>query len=247
LDLWFCQHWWWYFSNIKVGRVLKKMVRYEDIEPMLHPLGFVLRGGFYDQAQDRTIVLVGNVGSLMWESFSKDKDHWVEPDPLDHWTKFHLSKIAQSFHVKVVFPFEGPDYAPFQTWAMQADCVYPSPIGPLIHPEYGLWHAYRAAFLFDFEVANLPQPTKTISPCESCVDRPCISACPVQAFDGPAYDVAQCTAYLKSKEATSCLEQSCLSRRACPVGRDFQYSGDHAAFHMARFLNSFAVQGLDSL
>ena len=44
-----------------------------------------------------------------------------------------------------IYPFGGPPYWPFQRWAQRAEAVFPSPLGILIHPEYGLWHAYRAA------------------------------------------------------------------------------------------------------
>ena len=31
---------------------------------------------------------------------------------------------------------------------MRAEAVAPSPLGILIHPDYGLWHAYRGALAF---------------------------------------------------------------------------------------------------
>ena len=35
---------------------------------------------------------------------------------------------------------------------MRAEGLKPSPIGILMHPQFGLWHAYRGALLFDVEI-----------------------------------------------------------------------------------------------
>ena len=53
-----------------------------------------------------------------------------------------------------------PDMPPFQRWALRAEAVYASPLGILIHPEYGLWHAYRAALLFTERLALPERPTR---------------------------------------------------------------------------------------
>ena len=47
---------------------------------------------------------------------------------------------------QAIFPSDKP-YMPFQQWAMQAEGLKKSPLGMLIHPVYGLWHAYRGAIL----------------------------------------------------------------------------------------------------
>lgn len=217
------------------------MIDYEDIEPHLKPLGMRLRGGFYDLDADHTLVLIGNVGSDIWGPFSRDQDKWVEPNPLDHWTEVNLSKIADRLKGDMIFPFIGPDYAPFQTWALRADCVYASPIGPLIHPEYGLWHAYRAALVFKSKIKNLPQSSKHASPCETCVDKPCVQSCPAHVFDAGDYDVPGCVTHLQGNVDNLCLSRGCLARRACPIGVKYQYNGEHSAFHMERFLSAFGA------
>jgi len=222
------------------------MNRYDDIEPHLKPLGLCLRGGFYDDKRKQTIVLIGNVGSDIWDPFSQDIENRVEPDPLDHWTKVHLSKIADILNVDVIFPFEGPDYAPFQQWAMRADCVYPSPIGPLIHPEYGLWHAYRGAFIFNSTLDDLPKRSNEASPCDRCIDKPCLSSCPASVFEKGNYDVPLCIAYLQADREEKCLNLGCLARRACPVGTQYQYIPAHSSFHMRRFLAGIDKLSLDS-
>ena len=59
-----------------------------------------------------------------------------------------IDPLARSVGAMALYPFDGPPYRPFQRWAMRAEPVAPSPLGLFIHPEYGLWHAYRAALVF---------------------------------------------------------------------------------------------------
>jgi hypothetical protein len=66
-----------------------------------------------------------------------------------------------------VFPFERP-YLPFQRRAMRAEACYPSPLGLLIHPDYGLWHGYRGALLFAAAI-ELPPSGRRASPCASAM------------------------------------------------------------------------------
>ncbi|MBO6788150.1 MAG: ferredoxin [Rhodospirillales bacterium] len=172
----------------------------------------------------------------MWRVFSKSMAD--VPHPLDTWTEAVISPIADDFGATAAFPFEGPPYHPFQRWALAADDVSPSPIGPLIHPLYGMWHAYRAAFLFTDRLEIPVTTEKTPSPCISCRNKPCLNTCPVGAFTAEGYDVPGCRAHIGSPGGETCLSAGCLARRACPVGQDYIYEGPQAAFHMDKFLNA---------
>ena len=211
------------------------------IERALASHGLILRGGFRPESDEAdlegigTVVLVGNAGGGMWEAFSPHIHE--ERNPLDRWTKIVIDPIAEKFGARAIYPF-GADAPPFQRWAVRAETVYPSPLGILIHPEYGLWHAYRAALLFS-ERLDLPPRSAAPSPCDTCADKPCLSACPVGAFSGTAYDVAGCASHLASADQI-CLSGGCLARNACPVGQDWRYPGAQARFHMAAFSRSVA-------
>ena len=118
----------------------------------LSEYGLILRGGFLAGPKDEvlfagvsTVLLIGNAGPAMWEAFALHIDE--ERNPLDRWTRRVIDPIADRFGARAVYPF-GPDVPPFQRWALRADTVHASPLGILIHSEYGLWHAYRAALLF---------------------------------------------------------------------------------------------------
>jgi hypothetical protein len=129
---------------------------------------------------------------------------------------------------------------PFQRWAQRAEPVFPSPIGMLIHPEHGLWHAYRGALAFAGEIAGLPPRGAAHSPCDSCADKPCLTTCPVGAFGPEGYDVPACAAHLRRPAGADCMGLGCRARRACPVGRQATYLPEQAAFHMAAFLGARA-------
>lgn len=205
--------------------------------------GLLLRGGFHPDAREMvlaggesvgTVLLVGNAGPGMWGQFSANRP--AGADPLDRWSAEVLGAVAGLFGGRAVLPSDGPPYQPFQQWAMRAEPVFPSPIGILIHPVYGLWHGYRGALLFEAAL-DLPvsADATTRSPCEDCPDRPCLATCPVSAFSERGYDVRACRSHLASGEGEACLEGSCLARRACPVGRDYIYGAPQLAFHMAAF------------
>jgi len=210
--------------------------------------GLLLRGGFHPEVREivlsggesaGTVLLVGNAGPGMWGQFSANRP--TGADPLDRWSGDVLATVAGSFGAEAVLPSDGPPYRPFQQWAMRAEPVFPSPIGILIHPVYGLWHGYRGALLFE-AVLELPASVDPGAdcrhPCDDCLDQPCLTTCPVSAFSDSGYDVAACRSHLRSPEGSVCLEGSCLARRACPVGRNYVYEAPQLAFHMAAFSGS---------
>lgn len=227
------------------------MASYEEIGEALRPFGLLLRGGFHPEAADgvpplgsgvpsKTLVLAGNAGPAMWEAFAASGEAKDEaPDPLDRWSMRILSAVAKRCGAEPLFPFGAPA-RPFLRWAERAEPVAPSPIGPLIHPEYGLWHAYRGAFSFP-ERLKLPARVERPRPCETCKTKPCLDACPVEAFATGAYDVPRCMAHLKGPTAKDCVEGGCLARRACPVGE--AYAPPQAAFHTAAFVGAMRKHG----
>jgi ferredoxin len=181
--------------------------------------------------------LVGNVGSSVWPSFSEHALAAVELHPLDRWSAEVVGAAGAELGAEACFPFGGPPYLPFQRWARKADTVFPSPIGPLIHPEYGLWHAYRGALLFA-ERLQFAERRARAHPCDDCAEKPCLSTCPVDAFKTGAYDVPACTRHIDAAVGRSCIEEGCLARRACPVGQEHLYDAAQAEFHMTAFLRA---------
>ena len=224
------------------------MMSYTAIAATLIAAGLAPRGGFIVRADDgvppradgrvaRTLILAGNAGSSMWPAFSTSPELQTAAHPLDAWTRRVLSELAAELGAAPLFPFTGPPYLPFQRWAMRAEPVYSSPLGLLIHPEFGLWHAYRGALAFADEIV-LPARDERPSPCATCVDRPCLSSCPVGAFSSAGYDVGTCATNIAVSAGASCMTGGCLARHACPVGRGFAYEPEQQRFHMQAFLRS---------
>jgi len=217
----------------------------DQITAALEPHGLVPRGGFVfdsacgaperaDGVQPQSVMLIGHFGSSIWPHFDAwHRLHAGAADPLDSWSKQVLNSVAAKFSATAVFPSDQP-YLPFQQWAMRAEGLQPSPLGLLIHPCYGLWQAYRGALLFAERMA-FQSPTPIVHPCDTCVDKPCLRTCPVDAFDGAGYAVNTCRNHLSGVAGRFCMEGGCLARRACPVGREHAYVPAQQQFHMAAF------------
>ncbi|MDJ0947111.1 MAG: ferredoxin, partial [Kiloniellales bacterium] len=165
----------------------------ERIAAALASLGLILRGGFRPDPEDAvpalrdaaaagTLLLVGNAGPAMWQAFQAAPEAADrKANPLDRWIARGLGALAEDLGAEARFPFEGPPYLPFQRWAAKAEGLKASPLGILIHPRFGLWHAYRGAFAFR-EALPLPISEAAPCPCDACVEKPCLQGCPVGAF-----------------------------------------------------------------
>ena len=214
-----------------------------DIDRNLAGTGLFVRGAFYPAPEDEvralaggsaagTVVLVGNAGKAMWRAFREAVPDLGGKDPLDTWVDAQLESVAAAVGAEIVFATRRP-WPPIQRWAMKAGGVHRSPINMLIHPEYGLWHVYRGALLFVERLDLDPLPSASASPCDSCAKKPCLTACPVDAFQPDRFDMFACVGHVESAEGKACAIGGCLARRACPVGRAHQYGTEEGGFHMA--------------
>lgn len=187
-----------------------------------------------------TLVLLGWIGGESWQIFAGSLEaHDGVPNPLDRWSRRVIDGLADALDATALYPFSGPPWLPFQRWAQRADRVFVSPLGILIHPDWGLWHSYRGALAFRERLA-LESAIQRANPCDSCAAKPCLTRCPVSAFSNEDYDVAGCRAHLSSPTGTTCMKGGCLARDACPVGIRYRYAPAQAAFHMRAFRDARA-------
>jgi ferredoxin len=219
------------------------MLALAPIEAAIERCGLVTRGALPLADADRTaglagvaaIVLVGAAGTRGWQAFAASSEARDGlDDPLDRWSRRIIDDLAAAFGARPLYPFGGPPHWPFQRWAMRAEPLFVSPLGMLIHPDFGLWHSYRGALAFSQPIA-IPPRKERVSPCEACLMRPCLTACPVGAFTIAGYDVAACASHLR-KEGNACTDGGCLARRACPVGAEHAHGAGQMRFHMRAFL-----------
>jgi len=184
-----------------------------------------------DHGLTGTLVLIGPDEPAFWPQFKASPEYSDGVDhALDRWSERVITGSAQSVGGRAVFPFGGPPYLPFYSWAVKTGRFWPSPIGFLVHDTAGLFVSFRGAIVLPRTFAAAPGA----NPCDSCADKPCQTACPVGAFtDG--YDVAACKSHLSQPAGGDCMDTGCRARRACPVNQGKRLP-EQAAFHMKAFL-----------
>jgi hypothetical protein len=217
-----------------------------EISAALASHGLILRGGFVfgedeealpiSGAPARSVLLVGQAGAGPWPDFVRwQKRHGADlANPLDAWSREIIGGIAEKFGARAISPSNRP-YLPFQQWAMRSQRLKPSPLGILMHPLYGLWHAYRGALLFDREI-SIRIPQKPIHLCDLCDGKPCLKACPVDAYSEQGFAHGDCLSHVRGDRGAACRTGGCLDRNACPFGAAYRYPAQMQAFHMASFM-----------
>lgn len=200
----------------------------------------IAAGDLPEGVTGETVVLIGTVGGDGFAAFEQARRD--EPDPMDRWSKRVVDPIAAQLGARAAYPSDKP-YLPFQRWAQRAEDVHASPLGLLIHPVHGLWHAYRAALLFAGAVSGLPVRKGVASPCATCEAKPCLGACPAGAFTGTSYKIEACAAHLRADSDPRCRSLGCRARDACPAGRASRYDDAQIRFHMRAFAKA---RGIDT-
>ncbi|MDK9695188.1 MAG: ferredoxin [Siculibacillus sp.] len=217
------------------------------LEAAIAATGLVARGRLAVPAEDglpplpdgrpaRTLFLVGRASRQGWSAFAASPESRDRrPDPLDRWSVRVIGELADRFGAAALYPFAGPPWWPFQRWAMRAEPVFLSPLGLLVHPVHGLWHAWRGALAFAEDLGETSPAPTAVSPCTACTARPCLTTCPVDAFSAAGYDVARCVAHLESPLGALCRTDGCRARDACPIGCGRRYADEEIRFLMRAF------------
>ena len=218
----------------------------DEISAALAGHGLIQRGGFvFDHGEAapngptgrpvRSVLLVGQAGAEPWPCFLRWRE--AQPanleNPLDSWAREVIGQVAREFGAHAVSPSDKP-YLPFQQWAMRAEGLRPSPLGILMHPEYGLWHAYRGALLFDVDL-EFDEVRKQSHLCDLCPGKPCLKSCPVDAYSEAGFAYERCLGHVRGSSGGACRTQGCLDRHACPYGLAYRYPADVQAFHMKSY------------
>ena len=216
-----------------------------DIAAAPTPHGLILRGGFaFGPGEDRTRRAVGQTGeigaagrtsgrravaafpALAGEAASRARE------PAGHvgarGDRRGGGTIRRACRVAV-----RPAVSAVPAMGDAGGRLKPSPLGILMQPEYGLWHAYRGALLFDVEL-DLSAPREAIHLCGLCAGKPCLKSCPVDAYDG-RFRVRGVPDPRARPNGAPCRDGGCLDRNACPYGTAYRYPADEQAFHMAAF------------
>ncbi len=206
------------------------------LEAEANARGLTIAGGFYPEPEDgtpkgtRTLLMLAPSGAAFWDVFTASPFYSDgAPDPIDRWSRHVIGTWACDLGAKALFPFGGPPYHPFQSWALRTGRAYTSPINFLVHADQGLMISFRGALALKTPV-DIPDASP--SPCTDC-PAPCTTACPVSALTPAGYDVPLCKSYLA--DDPPCMTDGCAVRRICPVSQGFDRPAAQSAFHMRAF------------
>lgn len=153
----------------------------------------------------KSLILLASGGSTFW-NFVPEKEK--VKDPIDTFIThqvltFGLEVLRENLKDKILYPHTS-EHFPLQQLGRELNLCRQSLLGIDIHSEFGLWFAFRAAFVSDQDLA-LTGYKHVIerSPCDHCQKRPC--------------------------ERT---ELSFNERRlSCPVGSAHRYSDEQIQYH----------------
>ncbi len=182
------------------------------------------------------LVLTGHGGQRLWQALQEQRMETA--DPIDNYssnlTKQFIRDYLDDASVYWLYP-NSPHLVPLQQLGETAGWSHPSPLGSGISPIYGVWFAYRTAFL-----TNAPLSQKTNAPgplpCDSCEDKPCISTCPVDAVQIDEFRINNCVNY-RLQPGSPCADR-CLARMACPYFPQHQYTLEQIQYHYRQSLGS---------
>lgn len=211
---------------------------FDDVTRAATQAGLDIFGAFHPRPEDRapegvgTMILLGPREPGFWPMFTTTPEYLDgAPDPMDRWSTRVIGALADFLGATAFFPFGGPPFQPFIRWAHGSGRAFQSPVGLLVHDTAGLMISYRGALGF---AAAFNLPENSANPCLRCVEKPCLGACPVDAFGLGFYDVPACKADLE-RAGNDCMMQGCRVRRSCPVSKTYARAAEQSAFHMRAF------------
>jgi epoxyqueuosine reductase len=185
----------------------------------------------------RQLLLIGHGGRRMWEAMQSSEFRDVI-DPIDSFSIDRVGRWAietlPEVRSEIIYP-TSKRIVPLQALGRQAGWHHNSPFRIGINQVWGSWFAYRVAVLTDSDfrpTARMESP----SPCDSCVDKPCLNVCPADALRSGDLSLKACLEH-RLKESSSCSVQ-CPSRLACPIGSEHRYSMEQINYHYGRSLQS---------
>lgn len=213
-------------------------MKLDEIDHHARATGLEVLGAFHPDRNDRdaggagTLVLLGP-SRRFWDILTASPEFSERDHPVDRWSARVITALAEQLAARAIFPFGGPPYSPFLSWAKRTGRAWNSPVGMLVHDTHGLLVSYRGALAFDrrLEIPRSGGP----SPCAACDARPCLTACPVGALGAQGYDVPACHAFLHSEAGQDCMTRGCAVRRSCPVSEGAHRSEEQSAHHMRAF------------
>jgi hypothetical protein len=196
-----------------------------------------IRAHVPDIARFNQLIIFAHGGRRMWKSAQASK--FADADePVDSFSidlvRRYFAKACSENIFEVLYP-GSKQPVPLQKLGQLAGWHHSSPFRVGVNQVWGSWFAYRVVVLADTEFEPTP-PLTAASPCHSCTEKPCLSACPAEALERGDFSLKLCIAYRLTNDS-QCKTQ-CLSRLACPVAPEHRYSMEQINYHYGRSLQS---------
>lgn len=177
-------------------------------------------------------LLVGNTRAL-WEpltaEFAQSKALQQAEHPLERFVEARvLGAVGSLPHfagATVVWVHRGPPYVAINQMGETAGFAHRSPVGLSVHPEYGLWFAWRAVVVLPHRAWGDAPRSPHRSPCDGC-RAPCVAARAAALQLGPETE-ATVRAHPHAWIAI---------REACPYGTQHRYGAQQVMYHYTRDL-----------
>jgi ferredoxin-like protein FixX len=190
-----------------------------------------------DTTRFKQLIIFAHGGRRMWESVQASR--FTDADePIDSFSidlvRRYFSETCSENTFEVLYP-GSKQVVPLQKLGRLAGWHHDSPFRIGVNLVWGSWFAYRVAVLADTEFEATLLFTAA-SPCLSCTDKPCLSACPAEALECGDFSLKLCIDY-RLREHSQCKAQ-CLARLACPVGCEHRYSMEQINYHYARSMQT---------
>lgn len=179
----------------------------------------------------RQLILIGHGGRALWERVKAaglQSEHPIDDfttATVEAWLAGQLPGVVHALR----YPGDGP--VGLQALGRLAGWHHESPFRVGVNADWGSWFAYRAVVLVD---ADLPAtaPMSGESPCASCAEQPCITACPAGALDAPEFSLQKCIAYRRQPDSRCRI--TCVARTSCPVRPEHRYDDAQIAHSYSR-------------
>ena len=174
------------------------------------------------------VLLFGHGGRSLWPAVEGRIAN--EQHPIDNFSTELASAFVEEYapnaDYRVLYPADACA-PPLISLGTLAGWHRPSPFLLGINSQWGSWFAYRALVVADTQLPTTA-PLAGESPCLGC-PAPCIDACPADAVSHSAFDMTACVTH-RLEDNSSCAA-TCLSRTACPIGKNHQYDGEQMSYH----------------
>jgi len=186
----------------------------------------------------RQLLLIGHGGRRMWQAVQASQFRDAN-DPIDSFSVDRLKSWFADNYPSCDYEMIYPDrqrVVPLQALGELAGWHHSSPFRIGINQLWGSWFAYRLAVLSDsnFEVS---EKMKFSPPCDTCSEKPCLTACPADALQCSDYSLKRCINYRLSSgrlESDSSCHDQCLARLSCPVALEHRYTMAQINYHYGR-------------